>query len=192
MQATNSAAAASTDDSAGLVNAAVLGDRAAFETLVRTHGPAMYRFARNMVRDDGLAEEIVQDAFVAAWKSLEHYRSESALRTWLFGIVNHKAIDATRRRVPRPAEDWLFEDAVGDAVAADDPASVATGSDFLVALRRALSDLPEVQRSCWLLREVEGMTHVEIGETLSMSPSAVRGQVTRARRTLSERMAPWR
>ncbi|MBY6367443.1 RNA polymerase sigma factor [Rhodococcoides corynebacterioides] len=190
MQATTPAASTGARDSDALVDAAVLGDRAAFETLVRTHGPAMYRFARNMVRDDGLAEEIVQDAFVAAWKSLEHYRSDSALRTWLFGIVNHKAIDATRRRVPRPAEDWLFEEAVSDAVA--DPAAAATGSDFLAALRRVLADLPEVQRSCWLLREVEGMTHVEIGETLSMSPSAVRGQVTRARRTLSERMAPWR
>ncbi|KIQ16842.1 RNA polymerase sigma factor [Rhodococcus sp. MEB064] len=178
------------DNDAALVDAAVIGDRVAFEAIVAAHGPAMFRYARNMLRDEGLAEEVVQDAFVAAWKNLGNYRSDSALRTWLFSITAHKAIDATRRRVPRPAEEWLFDDAVSDA--SDDPEVRATESGFLAELRRALASLPQVQRSCWLLREVEGMSHVEIGEVLSMSPSAVRGQVTRARRTLSERMAAWR
>lgn len=150
----------------------------------------MFRYARNMLRDDGIAEEVVQDAFVAAWKSLQDFRSDSALRTWLFGITAHKAIDATRRRVPRPAEEWLFDSAVSDA--ADDPEVRASETDFLAELRVALAGLPELQRSCWLLREVEGMSHVEIGKILSLSPSAIRGQVTRARRTLSERMAAWR
>ncbi|MDQ1178704.1 RNA polymerase sigma factor [Rhodococcus sp. SORGH_AS_0301] len=178
------------DSDAALVDAAVIGDRGAFEEIVRTHGPAMFRYARNMLRDDGVAEEVVQDAFVAAWKSLGNYRSDSALRTWLFGITAHKAIDATRRRIPRPHEEWLFDDAVSDV--SDDPEVRATESRFLAELRVALGALPQMQRSCWLLREVEGMTHVEIGEILSMSPSAVRGQVTRARTTLSERMASWR
>ncbi|MGB7362094.1 MAG: RNA polymerase sigma factor, partial [Rhodococcus sp. (in: high G+C Gram-positive bacteria)] len=133
------------DNDVSLAHAAAIGDRAAFEDIVRRHGPAMFRYARNMLRDDGIAEEVVQDAFVAAWKSLQDFRSDSALRTWLFGITAHKAIDATRRRVPRPAEEWLFDSAVSDA--ADDPEVRASETDFLAELRVALAGLPELQRS---------------------------------------------
>ncbi|MGU3436649.1 RNA polymerase sigma factor [Actinomycetes bacterium M1A6_2h] len=176
-----------TDDD--LVRAAKLGDRGAFDDIVRKHGPAMYRYALNMLSDSGAAEEAVQDAFVAAWKGLDDFRSDAKLRTWLFGITAHKSIDARRRRLPKPAEDWIFETVVADA--SSSPEAQLSGSEFLSALRDALATLPERQRACWLLREVEGMSQVEIGQILTMSPGAVRGQLNRARTALRERMATW-
>ena len=81
-----------------LVNAAALGERDAFEAIVLRYGPEMLRYARNMLTDAGAAEEVTQDAFLAAWKGLDSFRGESSLRTWLFTLVSHKVVDHRRRR----------------------------------------------------------------------------------------------
>lgn len=172
-----------------LVSAAALGDTEAFEQIVARYGPEMFRYARNMLSDHGAAEEVVQDAFVAAWKGLDTFRGDSALRTWLFSMVSHKVVDHRRRRTVAPAEDWVFERRSADSYA--DPEARASGGGFMVDLERALAELPYRQRACWLLREVEGMTHPEIGQIMTLSAGAVRGQLQRARATLSERLAAW-
>ncbi|MBI3215409.1 MAG: RNA polymerase sigma factor [Mycobacterium sp.] len=173
-----------------LVDAAALGDRDAFEAIVLRYGPQMLRYAQNMLADAGAAEEVTQDAFVAAWKGLDTFRGESSLRTWLFTLVSHKVVDHRRRRSIAPAEDWMF-----DATAAPDtyePETQISNNDFLADLAVALAELPYRQRAAWLLREVDGMTHVEIGRILTITPSAVRGHLTRAKATLSARMEAWR
>ena len=173
-----------------LVNASAIGDRDAFEAIVLRYGPEMLRYARNMLSDGGAAEEVTQDAFVAAWRGLDDFRGDCSLRTWLFTLVSHKVVDHHRRRCLAPAQEWMF--ATVPAPVTDDPVVRATNDDFLAELRAALAELPDRQRAAWLLREVDGMTHVEIGRILMITPSAVRGQVIRAKATLSERMAGWR
>ncbi len=173
-----------------LVDASAMGDRDAFEAIVLRYGPEMLRYARNMLSDGGAAEEVTQDAFVAAWRGLDGFRGECLLRTWLFTLVSHKVIDHRRRRCLDPAQDWVFDTV--PASVADDPETRVTNDDFLADLRAALAALPHRQRAAWLLREVDGMTHVEIGRILTMTPDAVRGQVVRAKAALSERMAGWR
>lgn len=172
-----------------LVSNAALGDADAFGHIVARYGPEMFRYASNLLSDHGAAEEVVQDAFVAAWKGLDTFRGDAKLRTWLFSLVSHKVVDHRRRRSVAPAEDWLFERRSTDAHL--DPEQRATNDDFMAALGRALAELPYRQRACWLLREVEGMTHPEIGQIMTMSAGAVRGQLLRARATLSERLAAW-
>ncbi|MET0195790.1 RNA polymerase sigma factor [Rhodococcus sp. RS1C4] len=172
-----------------LVSNAALGDTDAFELIVARYGPEMFRYARNMLSDHGAAEEVVQDAFVAAWKGLDTFRGDSKLRTWLFSMVSHKVVDHRRKRAVAPAEDWVFERRSTDARA--DPEVSVTNDDFMADLGRALAELPYRQRACWLLREVEGMTHPEIGQIMTLSASAVRGHLVRARATLSERLAAW-
>lgn len=173
-----------------LVNAAALGERDAFEAIVLRYGPEVLRYAKNLLSDSYAAEEVTQDVFVAAWKALDTFRGDSSLRTWLFTIVSRKVIDHRRRRSIAPVEDWVFDTA--PASFNDCPETQVGSADFVAELGVALAELPYRQRAAWLLREVEGMTHVEIGRILLISPSAVRGLVTRARSTLSERMAAWR
>lgn len=173
-----------------LARAAALGDREAFEQIVRLHGPGMLRYARRVLHDAGDAEEAVQDAFVAAWRSLDRYRGNSALRTWLFGLTSHKAVDLARRARPRPVDDELL--AARPAGAGSDPWKQASATELARALDRALAELPYRQRACWLLAELEGLTHAEIAEVLGTGPDVVRGQLFRARRALEERMARWR
>ncbi|WP_283508705.1 RNA polymerase sigma factor [Rhodococcus sp. G-MC3] len=171
------------------MSAAALGDTDAFEQIVSHYGPEMLRYARNMLSDEGAAEEVVQDAFVAAWKGLDTFRGDSKLRTWLFSMVSHKVVDHRRRRSMAPAEDWVFERRSTDSNV--DPEKRASSDDFMRDLGKALTELPYRQRACWLLREVEGMTHPEIGQIMTLSAGAVRGQLLRARATLSERLAAW-
>lgn len=172
-----------------LARRAGLGDRLAFAELVRRHSPAMYRYARRMLGDSGDAEDAVQEAFLSAWRGLEHFRGESAVRTWLFRLVASKALTSRRARRPLPV-DTAAHDAGPDP--AGGPSSQVQDAQLLAALQVALDGLPAGQRSCWLLREVEGLGYAEIAQVLGTSRTAVRGQLARARGTLAVRMAPWR
>ena len=87
------------------------------------HRGAMLRFARRKIRDENLAEDAVQDALAAALASRESFQGQSALRTWLIGILNHKIQDVFRResRYVRPAGEGMDP----DVLAADDPTPAA-------------------------------------------------------------------
>lgn len=184
----------SRDADLALARSAALGDREAFEEIVHRYGPGMLRYARRVLHDHGDAEEAVQDAFVAAWTSLEAFRGDSALRTWLFGLTSHKALDLARRRRPQPVDTDVVAERVPDLPAdgLTDPQAVAEAADLARALNRALAELPYRQRACWLLVEIEGLSQAEVAEVLGAGPDVVRGQLARARRALGARMASWR
>lgn len=176
---------ASAPDSS-LRRAAAFGDLDAFQEIVNRHGPAMYRYAQRTLVDRGDAEEAVQDAFVAAWKTIPEFRGDSSIRTWLFTITRRKAIDLLRKRRPIPvADDMMIE---LTSVAGPD----GSGTGFLDALGVALGHLPESQRSAWLLREVEQMSYAEISEVLRTTETAVRGQLARARTNLQTQLGAWK
>lgn len=170
-----------------LARAAALGDRRAFETIVARHGPALTRYALRATPDRGDAEDLVQDALVAAWQSLDRYDGRSALRTWLFGILVHKVQSFRRRRRAVPVTDEVL-----DRPDAADPVQDAADRELRDALEAALHQLPERQRSVWVLVEVEGLSQAEVAEVLHTTPDSVRGQLFRARRALAEGMKEWR
>ena len=172
------------DDS--LRRAAALGDTDAFAEILDRHGPAMFRYARRLLNDHGDAEEVVQDAFVAAWKALPDFRGDATLRTWLFTITGRKAVDVLRKKRPTPIED----DLLADVPAAN--ADPAEGAGLLQALDAALAQLPYLQRAAWLLREVEQLSYAEIATALNTTPTVVRGQLARGRAALQDRLEEWR
>ncbi|WBQ04667.1 RNA polymerase sigma factor [Kribbella sp. CA-293567] len=171
-----------------LRRAAALGDADAFAAVIERHGPAMFRYARRMLNDHGDAEEVVQDAFVAAWKALPDFRGDAKLRTWLFTLTARKAIDLLRKKRPTPVEDEMFTGLAGGS----DPVEPAVRTELLEALDAALAELPDRQRAVWLLREVEEMSYHEIAEVLVTTPTVVRGQLARARGALQEKLEDWR
>lgn len=173
-----------------LARAAALGDRRAFEQIVDLHGPSLIRYARRAVSDLGEAEDLVQEALVAAWQSLDRFDGRSQLRTWLFGILTHKINSARRRRRAVPVEDERLDRPVEGP--SGDLLQLASDSELRGALETALAGMPEGQRSVWVLVEVEGLGQAETAEVLRMTPDAVRGQLFRARRSLAERMREWR
>jgi RNA polymerase sigma-70 factor (ECF subfamily) len=174
-----------------LVDAAASGDRVSFEALMHRYGPALHRFARRILRDEGDVAEVVQDTFVAAWRQLATFRGDAAVRTWLFTICSRKVIDSTRVKRAQPIDDRLLEPLAGAGKAVD-PFAFASNSAFIAALEIALAELPPRQRASWVLREVDSLTFPEIGVVLALSPDAVRGHHRRAQAMLGQRLRRWR
>lgn len=175
---------------ASLVRAARLGDQGAYRIIVDRYGPGMFRYARSLVGSEHDAGDVLQEAFVSAWKGLPNFRGDSSLKTWLYRLVHRRSMDLHRSRRPVPVEEEHFADILADA--SGDPVRQAEGQELLADLRRELAELPELQRACWLLREVEGMQYQEIADTLGVPVGSVRGHLHRGRTRLAERMSRWR
>lgn len=174
-----------------LATAAALGDRDAFAQIVLRCAPGMNRYALGMLDADfQAAEDAVQEALAKAWVALPNFRGQSSLQTWLFRITANEVLAARRRRRPLSVDDELLSTV--PARRDQDPEQVATARELREALHQALAELPWRQRAAWLLREVEDMPYAQIAKVLDTNETVVRGQLHRARRTLSVRMQQWR
>ncbi|MEH3034070.1 MAG: sigma-70 family RNA polymerase sigma factor [Aeromicrobium erythreum] len=173
-----------------LARDAALGDQEAFGEIVDRYGPDMFRFARRMVGDEHDARDVVQEALVSAWRNIGSFEARSTLRTWLYRLVNRRAVDLQRRRRPTPIDDVSLQGVLDRAL--DDPERDAIDGELVRALEAALEELPPSQRAAWLLREIEGLSYDEVAASLGVSPDSARGHLARARKNLAERMSPWR
>lgn len=180
----------STRSDRALVRDAALGDRQAFDAIVDRYGADMYRFAFRMVADEHDARDVVQEALVSAWKNIATFEARSSLRTWLYRLVNRRAVDLQRKRKPTPTDDDAIQTMLQRAF--DDPERDAIGSAMVQALQAALDELPPTQRASWILREIEGLSYDEIATSLTITPDSARGHLQRARKSLAERMESWR
>ena len=171
-----------------LVRRVRLGDRRAFEVLVNRYGPGLYRFGRRMMGDDTVTEDCVQETFISAWTSMEAFRQEASLKTWLFGIMANKVRRELRRQLQR--ESISMEGVEVAARERTDARAEFTG--LLQALDLALSRLPAEQRACWILREVEGLSYEEIAHVQRTTTDSVRGRLARARQSLGRDLEGWR
>src|SRR6185312_5596580 len=135
--------------------------------------------------------DVMQETFIAAWRQLGSgsFRHASSLRTWLFAICSHKIIDSRRIKRAQPIDDRLIEATPNDQHV--DPFAAASNSAFLAALEEALTELPFRQRAAWVMREIELLTFVQIGQALQLSPDAARGHHHRATATLRARLRRW-
>jgi RNA polymerase sigma-70 factor (ECF subfamily) len=151
-----------------LVRAAQRGDAAALEALFRAHWPAAYRAAWFIVRDRQAAEDIAQEAFLAAVAALDRFDRRRPLGPWLRTIVARRAIDAVRARSLRRE---VGAEALA-AVAHDDPA-------HLDGLGEALAGLPDQQRVVVVLRHVLELTPGEIAALLEVPRGTVNSRLRR-------------
>ncbi|WOF21894.1 sigma-70 family RNA polymerase sigma factor [Microbacterium betulae] len=164
------------------------GDQAAFAVLVRRYTPMMRACIRRMLRGTADVDDVVQEAFIAAWRGLPGLEDPAAVKSWLMRIVSRKAVD--RIRAERPRAD--VDDAELPAPADASPPRVAEAHEELEALGDALRELPVAQRECWVLRELAGLTYDEVAEEMSVPVTTVRGLLARARKDVIARMADWR
>jgi len=178
-----------TESEASLIRYAALGDRSAFEELVRAHLKPLLRYANRLTGSPSTAEDITQETFLAAWRGLPGFGFESSFRTWLFTIASRKTIDLRRRRTAIPVADEVLERPDPHAPGPDDQ---AVGRSLLDALQYELGRLSPQARACWWLREVEGMPHEDIATALAITRGSVRGHLQRTRAHLAVRLAPWK
>jgi RNA polymerase sigma-70 factor, ECF subfamily len=174
-----------------LLEALRLHDPSAAERLIVTYGERAYRLATRITGNEQDAEEVVQDAFWTVVRKIDTFRGESAFGSWLYRIVANAAYQKLRSRQSRSRDLSLDEvlptfDAHGRHVGpmadwsacVDDP-SVQT--ELRVALSSAIDELPPVARTVLVLRDVEGLSNLEIAEALGLSVPIVKSRVHRAR-----------
>jgi len=175
-------------EDATLADRAADGDMRSFEVLVRRYGPLMRATATRILGGSAESDDVVQDAFVVAWQQLDRLDDGAAVRGWIMRIVSNKSVDRLRAR--REHADIDDHDPV--APVDHSPDRVAETRSQEEALSSALSELPEPQRQCWVLKEIAGYSYEEIAEQLDLPTSTVRGLLARARKALTREMEAWR
>jgi RNA polymerase sigma-70 factor (ECF subfamily) len=169
-----------------LVQAGRNGDDAALETLLRRHHAAAFRVAVSLVKEDDVAQDVVQDAFMKAFRALGGFRGDSSFRTWLLTITANEARGALRRQGRR--KETALEDAGPVASEEMGPAQAAVVAQEVGRARRMLEQLPEKQRLSVSLRIDEGLSFKEIGAVIGSSEGAARVNYFHGIRRLRELM----
>ncbi len=182
------------DPDQALVADAVAGGRDAFEALVRRHQTRIVNYAMAIVKDPADAEDVAQETFIRAYRSLARFRGDSSFKTWLYTIATNAARTGLERRGRRGrVEDGSLDDEAGPLVAADVPAGDADAETALVrreAIDRALAALPADLRVAVVLRDVEGLDYKEIAAATGAPIGTVESRIFRARRRLRPLLQP--
>ncbi|HEX5657226.1 MAG TPA: sigma-70 family RNA polymerase sigma factor [Polyangiales bacterium] len=159
------------------------GDANAFRTLVEHHTASLVGHATRMLRNPSEAEEVVQEAFVRLWRSAPSYRPEAKLRTFLHGIAHNLCIDRLRARKKHDP------DAVDALVSSDRTSGSIHDLELRARVQKEVAELPERQRAALSLVHFEELTNIEAAKLLEVSVEALESLLSRARRTLRERLA---
>ncbi len=160
---------------------AASGDRRAFERLYRGHVDRVFSVCMRMVQDRARAEELTQDVFVRVWEKLSLFRGESAFGTWLHRMAVNVVLNERRTTGRRDGRMTNIDDM--DLIGGDD-GGLRPG--LAVDLESAIALLPRGARTVFVLHDVEGYTHEEIGRMLGVTSGGTKAQLHRARRLLRE------
>jgi RNA polymerase sigma-70 factor (ECF subfamily) len=158
------------------------GDLAAFEDIYRQHSVRLYNLAWRMLGGHEDAEDVLQEVFLLAFRKLDGFKGESSLGTWLYRLAMNLCLDRLRSRTARndrrtePLDQQQF------------PVRVTTGDTAFgrIDLERAVASLPDGARAAFLLHDVEGFDHREVGAILGISEGTSKSQVHKARLKIRE------
>jgi RNA polymerase sigma-70 factor (ECF subfamily) len=177
------------DSDVELAHRVARGDTHAFEQIMRRYNRTLFRTARAILRDDGLAEDAVQEAYLRAYGAIGGFRGESKLSTWLIRIAANEALARLRKDVRR-AE--VMPISGGDALdlerpmAEDGPQQMAERGEMRRLLEAKIDRLPESYRAVFMLRALEELSVEETGAALGIPEATVRSRFFRARGLLRE------
>lgn len=178
-----------------LAQRARAGDAAAFEAIMRRYNRLLFRSARGIVADDAQAQDVVQDAYLQAFRHLDTFRGESELGTWLVRITMRVALQTLRRK-----GQWVqLEDGwdSGDMACAEitmpnqfqapeTPETAAERGELRAVLQAAIAQLPVIYRSVFMLRAVENLPVHEVAACLDVTEAVVKTRFLRARAMLRD------
>lgn len=153
----------------------------ALRQLMDRHGEAVYRYCRTELRDDTLAEDVQQQVFINAYRSLGKFEGNSTLRTWLFSIARYRVLDAAKSR--RRAAAHLGESAEDEAEVADPSPSAGELLDddrIRDALKQCIERLAGSVRDALLLRYQQGFTFEDMAKICDEKPGTLQAKVSRA------------
>ena len=193
------ASTTSAEDEATLVAQLRAGDEAAFEHVVRAYGGRLLAVARRIVDSEEDARDVVQDAFLNAFKSLDRFEGNAKLSTWLHRIVVNAALMKlrTRKRKPEQSIETLLPAYLDDGhheerfKSWDEPVDkLMERAEYREIVRKQIDALPESYRTVLVLRDIEGLDTEETANVLGLSVNATKIRLHRARQALRTLLAP--
>jgi RNA polymerase sigma-70 factor (ECF subfamily) len=187
--------AAPVDDDLSVAHRIAAGDRFAFELLMRRYNRRLYRLARATLRHDADAEDALQDSYISAYRSIEQFRGDSTLFTWLCRLVLNECFGRLRREARRqriiPMADPNFEidlDAMSGCDV-DTPYDLAARAEMRAYLEKALDEMPATFRIVFMLRSIEEMSVEETAQCLGIPEETVRSRHFRAKKLMRASLA---
>ena len=164
------------------------GETALYEILMRRYNQRLYRVARSILRNDGDAEDVMQEAYVRAYEHLNQFAGEAKFSTWLTKIAVYEALGRLRRQGRTENLDSVLDSDrhVMARMTSDtrDPERQAYDHELRIVLEGAIDSLPETYRLVFMLRAVEGMSVAETAGCLDIGVEAVKTRLHRARSLL--------
>lgn len=157
------------------------GESRALEELYARFGDALFRYLLTLVADRRLAEEVLQDTFVAAWRAAAAYRGDSSVKTWLFGIARRRTRDATRRREPAPVAEEAMAALADPELGPEEASMIAARKDELTACVGRLA--PHHQEALALVF-FHGLPYEEAAQVLGVPVGTVKSRLHGARKAL--------
>lgn len=168
------------------------------ELWVDSYGDFLYRFALSRVKDPSIAEDLVQETFLAALRARENFKGQSAGRTWLTAILKHKIVDHIRKKIREPSSDKI--ETLTDMTDPDfdergewstrpgkwavNPGNLYEQREFLDVLYRCLAELPERLAEAFIKREMDGLSTEEVCKELGITATNSWVMLYRARMSL--------
>jgi len=165
------------------------GDLAAFETVVRRYQRRVYGVALRIVRAHDVADDVAQEAFVRAWRSLDRFELGRPFGPWVCRIAANLAVNHVRS--PRAREEGLPEGYAETRSSDPGPLGAVLDAEAREVLDEAMGGLSPEQRAVFVLRAVEEMSYEEIAGALGISQGTVMSRLFRARERLAESLAPY-
>jgi RNA polymerase sigma-70 factor (ECF subfamily) len=186
----------SLDGDRALVAKVQQGDRVAFDLLVRKYQHRILKFVTRYVHDANLAQDITQESFMRAYRSIRSFRGESAFYTWLYRIAinvakNHLSLNARRfEESLTESSDSNGMDGIEAMQSMDTPDALLISDEVRKAVVDAIQDLAPDLRTAILLREVEGFSYEAIAQAMNCPVGTVRSRIFRAREAINARLEP--
>ncbi|HYM09133.1 MAG TPA: RNA polymerase sigma factor [Bryobacterales bacterium] len=175
-----------------VVDRVLHGDTPLFEILMRRYNQRVYRVARAVLGSDAEAEDVMQEAWVRAYTHLQQFAGRARFSTWLARIAAHEAYARARRSGRTEPIDGASLEGAGLMSALSsptrDPERQVLDRELSLVLEAAIEALPEIYRSVFVLREIEGVSTAETGECLGITEEAVKARLHRARALLRAKL----
>jgi RNA polymerase sigma-70 factor (ECF subfamily) len=164
------------------------GDTEAFRRLVERHSPAVFRLAFRMTGNEQDAEDVVQEAFLRAYRQIHRYESRASFATWIYRIAANYSLDLIRARKPTDSDELalgaLRESSPG-------PDRLFVSAKVQETVDQALETLTQQERTAFVLRHFEGQSIEEISGALGIGSNAAKHSIFRAVQKLRKALTPW-
>ena len=185
------------DVDAKLVARVQAGDKAAFDLLVLKYQRKILRLLSRMLRDQSEIEDVMQEAFIKAYRALPQFRGDSAFYTWLYRIAINTARNWMASQSRRPSSPSLHQSEEGETFDEIDnltdnntPESLLASREIAESVNDSIQALPEELRTAIVLREIEGLSYEEIAQAMGCPIGTVRSRIFRAREAIATKLRP--